>query len=603
MATLSESPSNTEHGSRTICWLCASLLLSILASWVAYQQIDRPLTGIDDANIFLTYGQHLAEGDGFVYYRGGERVEGFTSLLWTLLCGLCLLLSKQPEPLLLGINIGLLSSTIFLLIRYLQGPGSPAELRASKTSHYGFALIVWGWCLLNPKFVIWTTLTLMDIGLWCFALTCGSIAFAKAASSQKPLSRGTSWSLCGYLALALLTRPEAMLIGLVWLSGLLLGRHQSQRALPGTEGSSGRGAIRAALRESCIPVIAYLVLLGSLTGFRLLYFGYPLPNTFYAKVSPNLLYNLKLGLGYLRGFFLDQLWASIACVVLGLRTCRFIARSFGWLKLPSSSAQAERLLQGDMIALSALAAIAAPVLTGGDHFALYRFFQPAWPLLLVAGIFPLLSKITTRWSTQPRWLAGLVLSLLLSSFYCCQRPWWNGIETDIQVEFDFARSGRELGTELNAFFPGEQKPALGIITTGGIGYTYQGPLIDLMGLNSVRMGHSPGERRGNKNHAAFHQEVFFQLSPDLVDPRFVDQNAVPKNHQDLIPPSGGFWEGALQQIHHSRKFQATYRPAIITCREQEEATGRQIAVWCKPAVIRQLKERNIAVEVLPTAQQ
>ena len=124
-----------------------------------------------------------------------------------------------------------------------------------------------------------------------------------------------------------------------------------------------------------------------------------------------------------------------------------------------------------------------------------------------------------------------------------------------------------------------------------------------MGLNSVRMGHSPGERRGNKNHAAFDQEVFFELSPDLVDPRFVDKSAVPKNHRDLIPPSGGFWDGALQQIHHTRKFQEIYRPTVITCLGENEGERQQISAWCKPAVIRQLKQRKIPVKVLPTAQQ
>lgn len=44
--------------------------------------------GIDDANIFKVYAQNLSNGFGFVFQPGGERVEGFTSLLFVLLLSL-----------------------------------------------------------------------------------------------------------------------------------------------------------------------------------------------------------------------------------------------------------------------------------------------------------------------------------------------------------------------------------------------------------------------------------------------------------------------------------------------------------------------------------
>ena len=47
------------------------------------------------------------------------------------------------------------------------------------------------------------------------------------------------------------------------------------------------------------PEVASLVTAGLLTIFRLAYFGFPLPNTFYAKVSPSLVYRLAEGSRYL----------------------------------------------------------------------------------------------------------------------------------------------------------------------------------------------------------------------------------------------------------------------------------------------------------------
>ena len=598
MTTLSSPPQSAPPRTKARNWLLGSLLLVLLATLVAYDQIDRPLTGIDDANIFFTYGQHFAQGDGFIYYQGGERVEGFTSLLWTIICSLCFLLTPHPEPLLLGINIVLLSGTVTLSLRFLQTSGAPETY--SKNNHFFILPIaLWAWCLLNPKFVIWATITLMDLGLWCFALTAGTLAFARAATSPGPLSRSTSYSLCGYLALALLTRPEAILLGLVWLAGLLLCRHITRNLANPDAPVSIIRSVSLGLRECRVAGLAYLLILGSLTGFRLLYFGYPLPNTFYAKVSPNLLYNLKLGLGYLRGFFFDQFWAVVCCTIVGLRTWRLLGVAAGRIRKPRFLHQSEHSVAIDFIAFTTAASISATILTGGDHFALYRFFQPIWPLLFIAGFLPLFFWVANHISTQPKWLRFLLYCLLISTFYCSQEPWWNQVSANIQHEFDLARGGRKLGRRLNQLLPAEKNVSLGIITAGGIGYTYQGPLLDLMGLNNVRMGHSPGDRKGNKNHAAFNAKVFFQLSPDLVDPRFV-ADRLPNFRQDLIPNQGSFWDGAMQQVHNSKPFHDLYRAILITCPESH-GEPRTISAWCKPALITHLVKQGIKVRVLPAA--
>ena len=596
MSTVRESSSSITPLVKSWTWLAITLLLVMLATLLAYHQVDRPLTGIDDANIFFTYAQNFAQGDGFIYYQGGERVEGFTSLLWTIICSLCFLVTAHPEPLLLGINIAFLSGTITLAIRFLN------TVNATKTNSHKLPLIIlplslWAWCLLNPKFVVWATVTLMDLGLWCFALTAGTLAFARAATTAGPLSPSTSYSLSGYLALALLTRPEAMLLGLVWLAGLMSCRHVTRQLSTVDASVSTTQSIRLGIGECRTIGLAYLLILGSLTGFRLLYFGYPLPNTFYAKVSPNLFYNLKLGLGYLRGFFFDQFWAVVCCTIIGLRTCRLLAGSMGKLRAPRWLPQPGNSLAIDFIAFTTTASIGATILTGGDHFALYRFFQPIWPMLFIAGFFPFFFWIATRLSTQPKWSRLLLYLILLSTFYYSQQPWWNHVSSNIQHEFDLARGGRELGEELNALLPAEKKISLGIITAGGIGYRYQGPRLDLMGLNNVEMGHSPGDRRGNKNHAAFNSNVFFQLSPDVVDPRFVAK-PLPQSRQDLVPNQGSFWDGALQQIHSTEEFQDLYQATLITC-PQSQGPSRTISAWCKPTVITHLAEQGVKVRVLP----
>ena len=108
-------PTPEQRPARRLRWVCLVLAIVTAASgcWLAQLQLDQPLTGIDDANIFFTYASHLADGEGFVYNRGGERVEGFTSLLWTLICAFAFLVRAEPEPLLLGISTLLLATALY----------------------------------------------------------------------------------------------------------------------------------------------------------------------------------------------------------------------------------------------------------------------------------------------------------------------------------------------------------------------------------------------------------------------------------------------------------------------------------------------------------
>jgi hypothetical protein len=120
-----------------------------------------------------------------------------------------------------------------------------------------------------------------------------------------------------------------------------------------------------------------------------------------------------------------------------------------------------------------------------------------------------------------------------------------------------------------------------------------------MGLNNVSMGHSSGDRKGNKNHAAFHPDVFFELDPDLVDPRLVTIRNLPKVRADLVPAPGSFWDGALQQVHQDERFQKSYRAIVIRAPKDRDRESWLISCWCKSELIAQLLQEGIPVQVLP----
>jgi len=580
-------------------WICLGLAIVTAASgaWLAQQQLDQPLTGIDDANIFFTYASNLAGGEGFVYNAGGERVEGFTSLLWTLICAFAFLVHAEPEPLVLGISSLLLATALYQASRFLaESITKPGRETRADWLMLSMLLVLSTWALAAPSFMIWTTVTLMDTGLWCVVFTCGTIAFARAARHANS-SWPRDWPLCAWTIAMLLTRPEAMLIVLVWIGSLSLVRLFST--------SRAKGHLLARFwTHSRIPLLGYLLTLVGLTLFRLVYFGYPLPNTFYAKVSPSLLYNLKLGGGYLLAFIASQLFIVPALLAViwsgGLALGRTVRR------------QAHADPSQVVLAAAILCALGIPVITGGDHFNLFRFFQPSWlllalPLLTATGRRVRRSRIL---QTKPLVVvAGLAGSAVL--FYSVQVPSWSSrlpqageqrgrleLKERIQVEFQIAASGRQRGDLLNRIFAGE-RVSIGVGTAGGIGLTYQGQVIDLLGLNNIAMGHSPGDRKGGKNHAAFNKDIFFEQLPDMVRPTLIQPHQpVPRNLEQFLPPADGFWDTALNGMERSSpRFHQLYRPTVIQYR-QVDGPPLHLRAWCRPLVLDLLKEKGVPYQVL-----
>ncbi|MEE2990147.1 MAG: hypothetical protein VX715_06005, partial [Planctomycetota bacterium] len=326
----------------------------------------------------------------------------------------------------------------------------------------------------------------------------------------------------------------------------------------------------------------YLVTLGMLTLFRLVYFGYPLPNTYYAKVSPSLLYNLKLGGGYFLAFVSSQLFIILALAMVTWSGLQALHRTL--LRRPHDD-------PGQVVLVAALlCALGIPVITGGDHFNLFRFFQPCWLLMAL-----LLLIATGRRIRQSRLLRANALPVVAAVagaavlFYSIQYPRWNELEDDIQVEFQIAAKGRQRGELLSRIFAGEDI-SIGVGTAGGVGLTYRGEVIDLLGLNNLAMGHSPGDRKGGKNHAAFHQDVFFEQLPDIVRPTLIQPHQpVPQDLAQFLPDAGGFWDTALDGMERSSdRFHQLYRPIVIEC----PGESLHLRAWCRPHVVDLLREKG-----------
>ena len=142
--------------------------------------------------------------------------------------------------------------------------------------------------------------------------------------------------------------------------------------------------LRKALKLISIPTIIYFAVLGILMVFRLSYFGYPLPNTYYAKVSPSILINLKVGfeyfLSYLNSGFLSGLVIFSILVFFTKDLYALITSKRPRTGEPVSTSS---ILKNFALGVICLAGLLLPILPGGDHFKSFRFYQPIYPLLVV----------------------------------------------------------------------------------------------------------------------------------------------------------------------------------------------------------------------------
>ena len=480
---------------RNFCFFLFFFLALCATIWVVWRQNNFPQRGIDDANIFFSYAENFAHGRIFRYANNPEPVEGFTSMLWTLLCTACFAIRVNETGVFVLSMLFLLGAQWIywsLLTRILEDQGIHSRL---PQSFYAVGI------LSSAGYATWMSITLMDVALWGFFLAWFAWIFFSSCREPGTPSRPRLAARAVAFALAPLVRPEFMaavpaMLGLLFLRNLLLKRP---------------------LRHVFVWGGVFLSSLAVLTAFRVRYFGWPFPNTFYAKVSPSFSYNLCEGIQYALRFFPASVFGILFCA---FATGRFASILFSCVRRPFRAEDTQPISPADMLLLWSGVLCGLPVLTGGDHFGYFRFYQPVYPLLclgIVAAI-PAAAWNAIGHTVSPAFsLAALAACLPLGwshpvSFL--QSHWEN---PPAAHEFAIATNGIRQGRLFNALFAHASRlPAVGVIAAGGIARSYEGPLVDLMGLNNATVAHFPGKREGMKNHAAFELAVFPALAVDVL---------------------------------------------------------------------------------------
>jgi len=312
----------------------------------------------DDSFISLRYAENLVAGHGLVY-NAGERVEGYTNLLWTLLLAALLRLGVDP-------------------IRAAELPGIAAyaglawvlaweSWRRSRAPGRAFLPLAAALVLVCDDFQVWATGGL-ETALFGLLVAAGLLATRDA-----PESPARPWLAGVLLALAVLTRPDGALFALVGVASWWLPFDRCPAS-----------ARRRAALATLLPVAAVIAVL---VPWKLVYYGELLPTAFYSKSATRPY--LAQGLVYL-GVYLAKNWFLLAA-----GTGALVAWGRGQRVLPRAVRGYERFLL-----LGAGTFVAYVVWVGGDFMAARRLL-PAAPL-----VFLVLEEGVSRWREPVRMALG-----------------------------------------------------------------------------------------------------------------------------------------------------------------------------------------------------
>jgi hypothetical protein len=438
--------------------LTAALLIYLARIW----SMDAGRYVIyDDSYISFRYARNLARGEGLVF-NPGERVEGYTNFLWTVLIAGGIRLGF--DPIVASKALGIISGALILflatvLTKHLT-PGSgfwaaiPALLLAATASLPRYAL---------------SGMETLFFALWlCLALW---LQFGVQRSFGPRLAALS-------LALGTLTRPEGLLFfGVLSLSW---GMEQAWRG--------------EKLREVLKRFLPQLAIFSAVIGLHFLwrhsFYGTILPNTYYAKAGG--ISSAALGRG-LRYLFSQLMLLNLPLLVFGALGLR------AWKQtgVPTMFA-----------GLSAY--LFYLVLIGGDDWAVFgpRFVLVIFPWLAVlgfAGLWQLASE--RRVALFAACVAALAMTAGLSLFEATgykgvvttmNRGWWNAAEW-LEDQAD-------------------ENQVVAVDAAGIIPYYSDLPTLDMYGINDVHIAHLPVAQLGSglAGHEKFDPHYVLGREPDYI---------------------------------------------------------------------------------------
>jgi hypothetical protein len=412
----------------------------------------------DDAYISLVYARNFASGLGIIY-NPGQRVEGYTNFLWTMLMSLPFFLNI--DPIFFVKILGAASSVTLIFGIYKVASrlyGRPVALIAAISigiSNHVAYMSTWG-----LETVFFMTLYIYAILFY---------------NSERPILSGF------FFALSALTRMEATILYGVYV-------------LHSCFSSKIHKAIRL--------ILSFIPIFGTYFIWRWTYYGWPLPNTYYAKVGggEGKISVILRGMTYIsEQSFSLHLFLPLAVVITILCVSIILRHQ---IDLPCFSDPLIPLLASCMFYVSYI------VLVGGDVFN-ERLLVQALPLVILSLLWiPAATRRRTPSDQPPVDLRRGAVALTICTALGISSP-------------HFPVSTHLTGWITIGKWLASHYPTGTIIATdaaGAIKYYSQLPTIDILGLNDTHIAHRQIEGLGNgvPGHEKQDDVYVIDMNPTVV---------------------------------------------------------------------------------------
>ena len=467
---------------RLLPWTPAALAAVMFVVLSAYYRFHSS----DDGFIYFRYVANVVAGHGPVWNVGGQPVEGYSSPLWLGLLSLGAALGA--DVILWSRWLGILWAATALV-----GVGVLANRMGAGNAVAGLAVL--GATLMRGLH-FWAPVGLetpLDTALVVWA--CAFLVDARPTRA---------WMVP--VALLGIARPEGPFLLMLGLLAVAVAR--------------GRQAV--SWREIAIVLVPAL----GWEVFRLVFYGAPLPNTYYAKATGNWYRQLRIGIRY-------GGWAA-APLLVAMGT---------WALRPSRRpALAILLLIGSQLAIT--------ISGGGDWMSNHRLLLPV--LLPLLGCAAGLAADPDR--VRGSLAAGVVAVLILAPMMTPPSTLAAAFRGQTLPLARWEEAGLVPTSRTAASWIARHYPDTTVIAVNHAGAAPYGLLgftaIDMTGLNDEHIAHNvPG---------GLHQK----FDPDYVlakRPRLILLNSQVEPGQDGIWYHRGYWEGETALIDRL-EFRRWYRP-------------------------------------------
>ena len=409
----------------------------------------------DDAYISFRYVDNWVRGYGLVF-NPGERVMGYSNFLWVVVL--------YPFGL-LGFPVHLAARILGVVLAWATLARVYAFCREELDGRLpGIAAVLT--LASSGTFALWM-LGGLESQLLALLLTL-AVTGALQTTPGTPRSRFV-W-LGVVLGLASITHPEPF----IYVAPIALWLWLCKRDRSRFVDVATMVAIAAAF------VAAFCV-------SAWLYYGDPLPNTYYAKTQPLSQALLDRGVRMTRKFVSDYHWVPIGIILLWLLSTRGSLRSRGWLPV---------------------ACIAAFLLfflgVGGDMLQYHRMWVPVLPLLALV-----LAEAVARLRHPVMGVAvtALVVALTLPNSF-------HGRNIESLRKGDAFLEGAHRVAERLSQLPDATLVAANNI--GVIGYASRVRILDMMGLTDRHIARAPGKEVGIPGHEAHDGSYVLDQQPDII---------------------------------------------------------------------------------------